>query len=751
MNALHWTRQLSRRSTSFVSTVLYPKPEPLPRTRAFGWATGVVALAALLFATFFIVYLTQLQDAYLTHAEDLGIMDQAIWNTVHGHIMQQTICNIIGDTNCISTTGISRFAIHFEPILFLVSLFYRIASTPKTLVVLQTLVVASGAFPAFWLARLRLRNEWAGVAIALLYLLFPAQQHATLFDFHAVTLTIAFVMFLLYFLYTRQTVWLFVFAILSLACKEEIAGVIALCGLWMLFLQKRWRSGLGLILLAFAWTGLGLYVVHLSSPTGHSLLTSRYSYLGNSPSQVVRSILLHPSTLLKQHVFERTHILYLRLLLSPTAYLALLAPWVLVLGAPTLLLNLFSTDPQMYSGLFQYNAELVPILVFSVVEALVVLLWLLRYIFPRIHAIAPASLLALARRGTRFSRLCEIRDQAGIGRRVVLALILILILFATVRADAGSENLPFSPGFMWPQKTAHVALAQAFLRQIPPQASLSAQSSLVPHVSHRASIYLFPYADMSANYVFLDVTSDIYPFYSSTDYIREAKKVLLSGAYGVLDAHDGYILLKKGASAPGVSPASAVQPTPTTDAQFVLPALPKPFCSYLALPAHQAIPNPVSVLFKDADDATPSMELVGEHVNAPTRFSLSAGYMSVTTYWRVLAPMPDPLQIAVLVKDHRGQEKVVSTDVPSLVWCQTQTWKPGMLMRVTSQVFSLHAMGLHTGTASVSLALIPLIEPADHVSDVQIRRPLSVQHTTRTVVSNPTTKTVRVMSLTLVA
>ncbi len=66
------------------------------------------------------------------------------------------------------------------------------------------------------------------------------------------------------------------------------------------------------------------------------------------------------------------------------------------------------------------------------------------------------------------------------------------LLFATVRADAVSENLPLSPGFMWPQKTAHVALAQAFLRQIPPQASLSAQSSLVPHMSHRTDIYLFP-------------------------------------------------------------------------------------------------------------------------------------------------------------------------------------------------------------------------------------------------------------------
>ncbi len=525
MNTSRWSQWLSR--MPLFSRVLYPTPEPLPRTRAFWWATGLVALATLVFAVFFIVYLTQLQDAYLTHAEDLGIMDQAIWNTVHGHVLQQTICNVVGDTNCVSTAGISRFAIHFEPILFLVSLFYWFASTPKTLVVLQTLVVASGAFPAFWLARLRLRNEWAGVAIALLYLLFPAQQHATLFDFHAVTLTVAFVMFLLYFLYTRQTIWLFVFAILSLACKEEIAGVIALCGLWALLLQRRWRSGLGLILLAFAWTGIALFVIHLSSPTGHSLLTPRYSYLGTTPTQIIRSIVHHPGTLLKEHVFERTHVLYLRLLLSPTAYLALLAPWVLVLGSPTLLLNLFSTDPQMYSGLFQYNAELVPILVFSTIEALVVLLWLLHIIFSRIRAVTPALLPALTHQGVRLLHLGEMRDHAGRRRHIVLACMLGLVLLATVRADAGSGTLPLSPGFVWPQQTAHVALAQSFLRQIPPKASLSAQSSLVPHVSHRTNIYLFPYADMSADYVFLDVTSDIYPFFSSSDYIREAKKVTL--------------------------------------------------------------------------------------------------------------------------------------------------------------------------------------------------------------------------------
>src|SRR5207248_9682715 len=133
--------------------------------------------------------------------------------------------------------------------------------------VLQTLVVASGAFPAFWLARLRLRNEWVAVAIALLYLLYPAQQNALIFDFHAVTLTTALLLFTLYFMYTRRTAWLFVFAILAMACKEEMPAVIAMFGLWSIVFQQRWRTGLGLVVLSMAWVRMTLLVYHFASPT----------------------------------------------------------------------------------------------------------------------------------------------------------------------------------------------------------------------------------------------------------------------------------------------------------------------------------------------------------------------------------------------------------------------------------------------------------------------------------------------------
>src|SRR6266567_1377706 len=175
MSNTNWRKRLSILNNRLY---LYPEPEPMPHSRLFWLAMGLVTVAVVLFCGYFILYLLAQHNAFLTNAEDLGIMDQAIWNTLHGNMLHQSICNIVSDTNCYSLQGITRFAIHFEPILIPISLLYYIFSTPNTLLVLQTLVVASGAFPAFWLARLRLRNEWAAVAIALLYLLYPAQQNA---------------------------------------------------------------------------------------------------------------------------------------------------------------------------------------------------------------------------------------------------------------------------------------------------------------------------------------------------------------------------------------------------------------------------------------------------------------------------------------------------------------------------------------------------------------------------------------------
>jgi len=691
---------------------LYPAPEPLPRTPLFWVALGLVTMMVLLFSGFFIAFLTSRHDAFLTAAEDLGNMDQAIWSVIHGQILHQTICNVVSDTNCYSAAGISRFAIHFEPILFPVSLLYVIWPGPKTLLVLQTLIVASGAFPAFWLARLRLRNELAAVAIALVYLLYPAQQQATIFEFHAVTFTASFLLFTLYFMYTRRTVWLFIFAILAMACKEEIPLVIAFFGLWSLIFQQRWRTGLGLLLLAIGWVGLTLLVYRLYSPTGHPLLASRYAYLGKGPVEIARNILLHPFNLIYQHVLEHSHRQYLRILLAPVGYLPLLAPWILVLAVPSLAINLFSSDPNQYLGIFQYSAEIVPVLIFATIEAIVVIVWGLQWFSKRVRerneqqpGLPGDKPVTSPRRLERWLR------------PVSLVLLMGFVLFAVVREDYSYGALPFSRGFQWPQVTAHDTLAQSFIDMIPASASVSAQSSLVPHLSERATVYLFPYGDEIADYIFLDITSVTYPF-ESNQYLSEVKKVVLNGNYGVVEAHDGYLLLKKGLPAPGISPYSPVQ-----DGDEVVPDLPDGFCSFVRVP-HQQVPHALRVDFTSNARLSPDLSLVGYSVAPPNSFSIATRFMQVTTYWKVNTVNLPPLRVLVLLLDKNGKEQFSSIDFPALEWCPTSTWKPGTVLRTTSS--TLYIGTVPGGLAHVAIALLPFASSFGTINAVSDRLPLHI-------------------------
>ncbi|MBO0783121.1 MAG: DUF2079 domain-containing protein [Ktedonobacteraceae bacterium] len=546
-----WRVTLSRWSARWS----YPAPEPLSWTCGSWMAMGIVIVAVLAFCGFFVWYLLVRHDALLTGAEDLGIMDQVLWSTLHGSPLHQTICNTLSDTNCVGPDGIMRFAIHVEPILFPLSLLYAVVPSPKTLIVLQTLVVASGAFPAFWLALLRLRHDWAAAGVALLYLLYPGQQQATVFDFHAVTLTAALLLFVLYCLYTRRTGWTFVCALLAMACKEEIGLVVATFGVWSMLLQRRWRSGGALTALGLLWTVIVLwYVIPAASPTGHALLLGRYQQLGDGPLQILITILTHPLDTLRDDVLEPAHLFYLRVLPSPAAYVPLLAPWALTLALPSLALNLLSSYPNMYSGFYQYNAEIVPVLLFATIEGLVVMRWGAKRVLSRGRLLWRQRCRRLPASRRRRKPLLRAGGVDLLRRSLLLLLMGFILLYALRTHYRGYATLPLAPGFHWPVATTHTQLASQFLQLIPATASVSAQTNLVPHLSQRAQIYLFPYEDEHASYLLLDGTGSIYPFLNWADYAVEIKKIWASGKYGIVMAQDGYILLQAGLPPPSFLP-----------------------------------------------------------------------------------------------------------------------------------------------------------------------------------------------------
>ena len=759
MMSTSWRKRLSKRVSIWQNRLyLYPRPEPLERTRLFWVALGLVTTAVVVFSAYFILLLTTGHSAFGTNAEDMGIMDQAIWNLAYHGELHQTICNIISDTNCYSPEGINRFAIHFEPILWPISLLYYIWADPRMLLIFQTVVVALGAYPAFLLARLRLRNELAAVAIALLYLLYPAQQQATIYDFHAVTLTTSLLLFTLYFMYTRRTAPMFVFALLSMACKEEIPLVIAMFCLWSMVFQRRWRSSAVLLIIALAWFGITYYGVfpHFS-PTGKPLLSGRY----DGASQGTAKDFLH------KYLLDPDHRNYLKVLLEPALFLPVLAPWVLVLATPTLALNLLSSHEGQYSGLFQYNAEIVPVLIFATIEALVLLLWLVQlgsdWISRREKQIQAESTVF---EGSIPAQKSKVRLHGRLLQLGVMTALLSLTLFSTLRTDYYFHGaLPFSIDFHWPQISARTQLLNKFVAMVPPDASISAQTRLVPHLSQRQKIYMFPYADDQADYVLLDLQGDLYPFYGTDSYSQAVKGVLLSGKYGIVKAEDGMLLLKKGLPAPGLSPlspvkANSIKAPSDPNLAYALPVLPPSLCADTVMSPRgvQQIQHPLQATFSSGSG---SIQLLGydatlnsKHENAKTyQYDRTDVHATITTYWEVVRPIPVSQQIAFVMETSDGQQHLSSTDVPLLNWCQSSTWKPGDVIKMQSNNFFLTTQGgkpLPKGLAHLSVALLPLAQPSSTIMDVQARLHVDMEKSQNGAEVNQNARLLRLFALNLI-
>jgi uncharacterized membrane protein len=648
----------------------YPElPPPLEGTGARVAFWSVVGMAAL-WVIFYTIYLWATHDAYQTHAEDMATMTQALWNTTHGAFLHQTVCNIVSDTNCIG--DVSRFAIHFEPVMIPLALLYALVPTAKLLQLVQAVVVAAGALPAFWLASRRLRSPLAGVAFALLYLLYPPLQSAVTYDFHAVTLSAAFLMFALYFMMTRNDVGLVIACLLALTTKEEIPVDVFMIGLSVGLLQRRWKTGGGLVALSLVWLVGELLIMRAVSPLGHSPTAGRYAALGSSPTQVVQTLLTHPVMVVKTYVLSHDGIFYLRTLLSPLGYLPALSPWALLISGPALAINLFSSDPAMRAGIYHYNAEIAPVMVFAAIDAVAWLSMAAGWLARR----APQMAQMGRGLGARLDPPLR-RAAAWPWARIVMAG-LTLFAFAFGAYEQRSHGyLPVSEGFTWPTVDAHTALANKFVAMIPPDASVSGQSDLLPHLSNRRYVYLFPYQMLQADYVLLDVTGNIYPQTDRSAYAEQVQGLLAYPDDHVIAAQDGYLLLKRGPG-PKLSPEDPL-------------GLPESFYSFTKL---QGQPQHTTDIRYGPFPGGATLRLVGYSVlPAPTLY-LNNPYLTVTTYWQA-SGLLDPDYIAsageqnrsyhieLVLKSADGSE-LVTSDFATTEFRPMNTWGPDVTYAVTS-------------------------------------------------------------------
>jgi uncharacterized membrane protein len=609
------------------------------------------------FAVFFSAFALTKHQAFQTHGFDLGNYDQTVWNTLHGHPLACTNWPPFGE---------SRLAFHVEPVLFLVAPLYLLHEGPETLLVLQAVVAGLGAWPVARIARRRLNSPWAGPLFAALYLLYPAVEAGPVSEFHAVVLAPAFLAMALYSVEQERYGHFVLWGFLAGTCKEEIPLLVAMMGLYLILRRRRWKLGLTTFLVCVAWFLVAVQVVipHFNAG-GRSAHLGRYSYLGDGLLDIVVNVVRQPG-LLGEVFRDPLRQAYLWRIPLPMGYLSLLAPEVLLLAAPTVAINALSMYPAMVAlDFLQYSAVIAP---FAVVAAV--------YGMERLLALANRLWPEADRRFVRFLTL-------------VLSGYLVLVSLGYHRVFG---HTPLGRMFEWPGVTEHHRIGREVLRDIPRDAAVSAQMSLNPHLSQRRWVFVFPEFEQ-AEYVALDisapcdssfeasleaVTSAGAGYYSGDPsithmhYQRQVSDLLNDADFGVVQARDGFLVLKRGA--PHVQ---------------VPQALYSPFLESEVLPDLA-----MRVNFGDR------RELVG----LATEYLPGAGRL-IHTYWRGGPTAGDRLHVYLVLVDLsvRPGSVLAAQELFASAFVQQETWASGL--EIHDQVFvlfpsdpQLHALGLMAGT-----------------------------------------------------
>jgi len=665
-----------------------------------GWAARAILWALIvLYIAFFGILTVQKHNAFETTAFDLGNVDQAVWNTRHGRPFAMT--NIEGLTN--------RLGTHVEPILLPISLIYFVWSDPRALLLLQTIVIALGAWPVYLLARRALshaqdpspttarrdvppwppNSHFMSQALPLLfafvYLLFPALQSANVFDFHAVTLAPTFFLFALYCLETERWGGFVVFSVLTMSCKEDMPLMMAMLGLYAVVVRRRWLVGLVTMAVALAWflVAVGWIMPHFDTQ-GVSPLSNRYAYLGDSPLEIVITLVTQPGVVL-EHLLTAENLVYMRDLLTPVAFLSLLAPQVLMLAVPPLLVNLLSTDGFMHQleG-FHYGAPLVPAVVIAAAYSVA---WLIR----RLHNAVLTS-----------------RTDDSMSVRVSW-LLAGVILAASLIYHYGHGYTPLAAGFRgsWPVVTDHHHLGEEMAHSIPADASLAALPYPNPHASQRQQLTMIdrvenglPAPLHDASYVWLDVTNG-WPLHPND--LKTGVEGLLASSYGVEQATDGWLLLRRGAPAKELPDAfydfartSDPQPQYPMQLQFLLDGEPVLECL--------------------------GFDLVLEEPRSDAQSSLS----TLQFYWRALQPLPPGLRLyPFYLDDTTGQiiEDTTLRPMIATVWYPPERWQTGEIVVTRTLPWDVGP------TYSVGLGVVQ----GDDWSNVDQRLPIRVESSDQVV------------------
>lgn len=426
---------------------------------------GIIAL--IFFFVFFILFfgyfsILRLQDLTIEKPDSHAFIT-VLWNTVHGNFLRYTYLD--GPR--------SWFGLHFEPLIFLFVPLYLIKISeilvPGLLQLIQVVIGASGIFPVFLLARKKLRSDFLGLILGLVYLLFPAFQFQILYDFHIEIISLVSILWSIYFLELKRYKSFFIFLVLAVFSREEFAIYGSFFGLYLLF-KKEASKKMGFFLLVFGLVYLMLVKSIIIPFFGQGDLVpaqvSMFAHLGDNLLDGSKTLTSRLGYLLN-FIFTQRKIQYLFLMFLPTGLVSLLSPLVL-LSLPFFAINLLLGFDLPSSILWHYQSWLIPILIWATIDF--------------------------------------VSSQKEKVKRAACALLLISSFLSSLYfgplnlLNFGLGNT--QKGLAELKKSPEIDEIQAVKKIIPQNRSLAVDPNVAPYFADRRDFYLFPGED-DADYIII--------------------------------------------------------------------------------------------------------------------------------------------------------------------------------------------------------------------------------------------------------
>jgi uncharacterized membrane protein len=448
---------------------------------------------------------------------DLAIENNLMWNLSHGGPLFWS--------SPFSGPAGSHLGHHATFFAYVLAPLYLLAPRPETLLVVQATLLGSAAIPLFLYAR-RHVGPWIAAVVAWAYLVYPPLHGSNLYDFHYLPLGIPFLWWVVYALDSGRRWMALVAALLALSIREDIAGSLAVFGIFFVLTGTAAVEGAALTVVAGVYAVVLKLAIMPRYKDGVESFVNQYEGLlpegGSGFGGVLETIVGNPP-FVANVLIDRDKVAYVLQILAPLMALPLRARLAWLLLGPGVAFTLLSTG---YSPLiqisFQYTAYWTAFAFVGVVLALE----------------------RLAGREAAAGSSEVLRQRIAVAALVVASLTATLYQGAFTRHDTVRGGFgPFHFGTTAADLSKREHLAHLIAR-LPPDGLVAASENLVAQVSSRSNDYKLRYDTWDANYLLFEIPV-------GSDEARHVLPLLRNGTFGVVADEGDMALARRGQATDG--------------------------------------------------------------------------------------------------------------------------------------------------------------------------------------------------------